>query len=368
MLNIFLIIALVYFAWLFILSRTKKHSPAKELHYPTVSILLAFRNEEQCLERCISGLKALNYPRDKVEILLLDDQSDDQSVEIAQNLIKDDGRFRLISVPESKGKLQGKMHALSYGIKFAKSEILAVTDADCYTEQDWLVDSIRYMTSKTGLLGAFTHIDDRDNSYFSKLQNNDMHILQTIAARSAFMNKPLTLLGNNMFFRRDAYDEIGGYEALDFSITEDFALMNAIQKTKKWNIVYRFPSKRSRVIAKAEKSFKDLGAQRLRWVAGGVKAPLSTWFYVSLLTISRLIFPLSIFFSFNVLRAGIPALLILFADLYFNNETKDDLKKSLSLMDILSWEFFSSLYTIKLALSILTQKKVTWKKRSYPLG
>ena len=223
-----LLISIAYFFWLFLLIRAKRPHKNSGEEIPSVSVLMAFRNEEKNLSRCISGLKKLNYPEDKLEILLLDDHSEDAGAEIVASLIKDDNRIKMIKVDEPKGNLQGKTNALALGIRESKGDILAVTDADCFVEENWLLDSIKYFAPDTGLVASYTDIDEKldfqadssENKYlnskrFAHLQAVDMSILQTIAGRSSNWGHTLTVLGNNLLFRRIVYEEIGGYERGD---------------------------------------------------------------------------------------------------------------------------------------------------------
>lgn len=373
-----LLISIAYFFWLFLLSRAKRPHKNSGEEIPSVSVLMAFRNEEENLSRCISGLKKLNYPEDKLEILLLDDHSEDAGAEIVASLIKDDNRIKMIKVDEPKGNLQGKTNALALGIRESKGDILAVTDADCFVEENWLLDSIKYFAPDTGLVASYTDIDEKldfqadssENKYlnskrFAHLQAVDMSILQTIAGRSSNWGHTLTVLGNNLLFRRIVYEEIGGYESMKFSLTEDYALMDAIRKTEQWNIAYRFPDKSSRVFALPENTFTKFKAQRLRWLKGGKSAPLVSWFYVGLLVIVRGIFPISLFLSFVHPQAAIPALFILFADLYFLKENENICSKDLSLKDILIWEFFASYYGFRLTPDFFLKHSIQWKNRKY---
>jgi len=93
------------------------------------SIVIPAYNEERLLAECLRSLAELDYPRNKFEIILVNNNSTDRTREIAQSFIG------VKTVDEPK---QGYVHALSKGCREAKGEILVFTDADTMVQPDWL--------------------------------------------------------------------------------------------------------------------------------------------------------------------------------------------------------------------------------------
>ncbi len=81
------------------------------------------------------------------------------------------------------------------------------------------------------------------------MQAIDFIYLLFIASGTINLGKPVSCIGNNMSFRKKAYEEAGGFENLPFSVTEDFLLLNSINKLKKYRIIYPL-NKDSLVISK----------------------------------------------------------------------------------------------------------------------
>ena len=76
--------------------------------YPKVSLLLAARNEALLIERCLAAIDQLDYPKDKLEILIGDDDSSDDTAALVQAFIKDKPQYRLISITTQVGKAKVK--------------------------------------------------------------------------------------------------------------------------------------------------------------------------------------------------------------------------------------------------------------------
>ncbi len=358
----FLVIIIYMYYLLYISQGTR--NPGRNDFTPNVSVLLAFRNEEENLPACIESLQNLDYPVDRLDILLIDDGSEDSGHEFAVELIRKTPHIRVVDVvSDERNGGKGKMEALRQGINHSSGEVIFITDADCRVEASWIQGLLRGFDQETGMVGGFTDIGAESAGGIARLQNTDMLYLQTVSGLNALRNKPLTILGNNMAFRRTAYEDVGGYEALPFSITEDFALMDAMDRHSHWKIKYIFPHQDEGVQAEAEASFGEFMIQRLRWVRGGLTAPVRTWATMLLLFLIRILILVLLPASFLDIRFSIPALIIYSADFIF---IRTKAPKRAGWNHVLLWEVFSAVYAFLLFLSILSGKKVTWKGRRFP--
>src|SRR5690606_5614383 len=111
-----------------------------------------------------------------------------------------------------------------------------------------------YFQKDVGVVNGFTTQKTYNN--FSGMQAVDFVYLITIAAGSVNLKMPVSCIGNNMSFKKQAYYDAGGYENLPFSVTEDFLLLNAINQLKKYKIIYPLDQD-SLVTSLACKNFKD---------------------------------------------------------------------------------------------------------------
>ena len=125
-------------------------------------------------------------------------------------------------------------------------------------------------SENVGIVNGFT--SQNTTGVFSGMQAIDFIYLLFIASGTINLGKPVSCIGNNMSFRKKAYEETGGFENLPFSVTEDFLLLNSINKLKKYKIIYPL-NKDSLVISKPASSVKELFNQKKRWAVGGINTP-----------------------------------------------------------------------------------------------
>jgi glycosyltransferase involved in cell wall biosynthesis len=92
-------------------------------------------NSQETIESCLDSLVNLNYPKDRYEIIIVDDNSTDESTDIVKSFAYVQENIRLLRQSKSK---KGPAAARNLGIRRAKGEILAFTDSDCIVPQDWL--------------------------------------------------------------------------------------------------------------------------------------------------------------------------------------------------------------------------------------
>ena len=235
---IFLFIMVGYFfqSFIFIIGAKKKFPRISDDKLPTATIIVAARNEEDKILRTLQSLDKLEYPEGKLQILIVDDQSTDSTGKIVDQFIKGKSRFQKITTEEHHTKLIGKMRALAYAIKEAKGEIILTTDADCEVKPLWAKTMCSHYQDDVAIVTSIT-TQTADN-WFGGMQAIDFVYLLTAGAGTTNLNFPISCIGNNMSYRKSAYDEVGGYEKLPHSVTEDFTLMNAIYNLKKYKVIF----------------------------------------------------------------------------------------------------------------------------------
>jgi 1,2-diacylglycerol 3-beta-glucosyltransferase len=259
------------------LFRLKRGQP--ESWMPTVSVVVAARNEERTIHRCLESLANLDYPPDKLEVILVDDQSTDRTHEIILRFLaglapsqpSGHANFEVLQVTKQIDHLKGKANAIAFGIDHATGELIFLTDADCVVPRSWVSALVKEYSNDIGLVASYTLLESVD--FFSGMQSLDWAFLHTIAAGGVGHRKPLSCFGNNLTFRRRAYDEVGGYRNMPFSVTEDFALFTAITRRTRWKYTY-LVSPSSLVMSLPCRTAKELLEQKQRWAVGGLDMKL----------------------------------------------------------------------------------------------
>jgi len=137
--------------------RRKRPEPG---YSPLISVLIAAYNEENAIERKLQQTLALEYPADKVEVLVLSDCSTDRTDEIVKSY--PDARVRLVRMPERRGKT----HAQNQGIKQAKGEVVIFSDATAiYHSKALAYLACNYQDQSVGAVsGRYQYFDPGDQS------------------------------------------------------------------------------------------------------------------------------------------------------------------------------------------------------------
>jgi cellulose synthase/poly-beta-1,6-N-acetylglucosamine synthase-like glycosyltransferase len=243
---------------------------------PRVSILIAARNEAASIERCLHSLAQLNYPTELLEILIGDDASTDDTVAVVQRFIAHKPQFRLLSIRDRLGTAQGKSNVLAHLCRAATTDYFFITDADMALAPGWVRTLLAAATPHVGIV---TGITTAAGPLFGRLQGLDwlfgLNLIRLLTDRGI----PVTAVGNNMLVRRAAYQSIGGYETLAFSISEDLQLFEQVV-AQGWDF-------RNLVVPGAlgvsvpQPSWHCLLRQRKRWMKGAGHLPwqMSGLFY-----------------------------------------------------------------------------------------
>jgi cellulose synthase/poly-beta-1,6-N-acetylglucosamine synthase-like glycosyltransferase len=333
----------------------------KEPELPSVSVIVAARNEEKNIISCLESLNNLIYLPNKLEIILVDDASNDKTFSIITDFIKDKTRFKATSLNEETcSNLKGKVRAMTEGIKISTGEIIITTDADCIVNPLWAKTIASYYLEDVGLVNGYT--SQMVNGAFSGMQAIDFIYLLFVAAGTINLGKPVSCIGNNMSFRKKAYEETGGYESLTFSVTEDFLLLNSINKLKKYKLIYPL-NKESLVISNPITSIGELFSQKKRWAVGGIDTPaigviMMLWAFLTNLFIILTPFFFSAVWLYLVLFK-------IFIDFFvlLPVHQKLGLQKNLKYFPV--FQIYYMVYVLVLPFAILFNKKVKWKDRVY---
>lgn len=266
--------------------RKPRPRPARppDLELPRVAVLVAARDEAHNLPRCLDALLAQRYPPALLSIYVANDGSTDGTEEVvrarqatlrtsaAAEPQTDSPDLHLVSVPPEADRLRGKARAIHAAIEASSEEVLVMTDADCAPPPDWAQTLVTYLDDQTGVVTAEASVD----RVIGRRLRDEIQALdwRYLLAGSAFLIESgwsITAMGNNMAFRRESYNAVGGYPALPFSVTEDHLLFRAIVRHTR--LQARFPvDDRLIVPTLPVPTLRDAYRQRRRWARGGLRA------------------------------------------------------------------------------------------------
>jgi len=247
----------------------KSHSTSLELNgnKPFVTIQLPVFNEYFVVERLIDNICKLDYPKDCMEIHVLDD-STDETLEISKAKVEEYRQKGFDIKLIHRSKRQGyKAGALKEAMQYAKGDFIAIFDADFLPERDFLLSTLPYFEDRNvGIVQTrWGHIN-QNYSIITKLQAFQLNVHFTIEQQGReYADYLLQFNGTAGVWRHSTIDDAGGWEA--DTLTEDLDLSYRAQ-LKNWKIVYL-----EEVTSPAELPSEMLGlkSQQYRWMKGGAE-------------------------------------------------------------------------------------------------
>ena len=332
----------------------------KRKHFPKVSLLLAARNEELLIIRSLESINALNYPKDKIEILIGNDASTDKTEDLIKEYIKDKPHFQLSNIDKTIGKGRGKANVLGQLAHKASGEFFFITDVDVKLPENWILALLQEFTEKVGIVSGTTKCERQ--GLFAKLQAIDwLHFMGYI---KAFANTKIgcTSVGNNMAVRAKAYWETGGFEEIDFSITEDYKLFKAVTSRKwEWRTIM---SPDSLGLAWYISSVTEMLHQRKRWLIGARDLPLN---WKAMIVLYGLFIPcIAVLFWWNSeIAMGLWFAKFVLQSIFIYILCIKVERKPFSFAYLIFYEFYVLLNTAATAIFYWLPVKSIWKGREY---
>ena len=367
--TIFIYFLLIIF-WLF--RKKQKLKPLSS--FPPIAILVAARNEEKNLARCLDALIALNYPPEKVQIWIGNDGSSDNTEKIARKYAQTCERVKVINICEKLGQADAKGNVLAHLIAASAAarplaQHLLITDADTRVNPDWAVGMLQQTGGgagnyKMGVITGVTLI--RGKTVGARLQCLDWLLGLGMVKVASDFGKPITTLGSNMLVSRDAYKATGGYENMPFSITEDYTLLHETFRLK-----YDFCNAMNPKVLAASMpitSLQELLQQRVRWMKGAMQLP---WWIIICLFTMALFYPLLLLIAIKNLWLAFALFFLklavesIFATLVMNR-LQLGAKKMKNLLFLLPlYELYAAALSVMMIIFYFSPAKVQWKGRNF---
>lgn len=258
-------------ALIFLGVRKRSHpTPQPPTEWPMVTVQLPIYNEMHVAERLIAAAAALDYPRDRLQIQVLDDSTDDTRILVRQAVGRYAHEGMDIQCIHREDRSGFKAGALAAGLGSAKGEFIAIFDADFVPPTDFLRHLVPYFASpKVGCVQARWEHLNRNYSLLTQLQSIgiDSHFAVEQRARSEggfFLN----FNGSAGMWRRTCIHDAGGWQA--DTLAEDLDLSYRAQ-LKGWRILF-VPD----VSAPAElpPQMDALRRQQSRWAQGSIRVAI----------------------------------------------------------------------------------------------
>lgn len=330
-----------------------------------VSVLIAARNEEDCIEKLLESLYNQTFEKELFEVIIVDDHSEDNTKNIIKEFINKNKDFN-IRLLESKGS--GKKAAISQALHSAVNELIIVTDADCILNKLWIESIVGFYQEKKCKMILAPVLLSPANSFFEKMQVLEHLSLIGSTAGSASIGFPVMCNGANMAYEREAALEVETYRH-DFNIPsgDDMFLLEQFVKNFGYKNVKFLLSKQSIVKTKTCNTVSDFFRQRRRWVS---KTKSYTNWKIILTALVVFFFNLSII-SLFLSAFFIPALwslyiLLTLLKFFVDFPILKNITNFMNQGDLMRWalplEFVYPFYVVFTAVSGLILN-VSWKRK-----
>jgi len=196
----------------------------RDLTLPSVSVLIPARNEGLVIQKTLQSILELDYPPDRLEVIVINDGSTDNTEAVVQELATLDSRVHLISIPVEEGG-RGKSAALNIALRQASHPVIGVYDADNRPEPQ----ALRYMAeqlmsdAKLGaVIGKFRAINKADNLLLRFLNIEALSFQWIVQAGRWMLLKMCTLPGTNFLVHKSILRQLKGWD--EKAMTEDAEL------------------------------------------------------------------------------------------------------------------------------------------------
>lgn len=232
------------------------------------SLVVPFRNESENLPHLLRSISKLNYPSEMLEIIFVDDFSEDNSVEIIEKMRKEIN-FPVRSLQNKRTSASPKKDAISEAIKHAKNHWIATTDADCVLPRDWLYAMDSYIQNdknrKTVVMICGPVIHSTTGGFLEDYQFLDGLSLQFATLGGFGLKRPILCNGANLAYQKQAFEKVNGFYGNDHHASGDDVFLLEKMQRKFPGQVHFLKSRAATVYTKPQSSWKNVLQQRIRW-------------------------------------------------------------------------------------------------------
>ena len=292
------IVAIQFFYYLVIFGKfayaKKQKNSLKKI---PISVIVCAKNEEENVKKFIPILAEQDYP--DYEIILIDDASSDETLDIFEAFEKQYPNVRLVKVKNNEAFWGNKKFALTLGIKAAKKEYLLFTDADCYpTSKDWIMEMSSHFTMNKTIILGYGAYEKIAGSFLNKIIRFETMLTAVQYFSWAKLGHPYMGVGRNLAYKKEEFFNVNGFiDHMKIRSGDDDLFINQAATGKNTTISF---SPESFTYSRPKTSFKDWFKQKRRHVStAGYYKPFDRM-------------QLAVFYSSQLLFILLPIILLVF--------------------------------------------------------
>lgn len=249
----------IYFLLILIQNKDKVNNPIPK-RMPGVTVIIPAYNEENTIIKTVQSVINLDYPKNKLNIIVVDDGSTDKTAEVVNNYLKDiKTRVKIKLIRKENG---GKASAVNVGIKNSKTEFIATLDADSFVDKNALKNMIGYFNDKDVMAVTPSLKVYKPKTILQKIQFTEYLFGIFLRKVFSFVNSIHVTPGPFSIYRVKFFKKHGYFD--EGNITEDIEIALRIQSNN-----YKIENSiDGNVYTVAPRTFRPLLRQRIRWYKG----------------------------------------------------------------------------------------------------
>lgn len=250
--------------------RQKAHLPARDFQPRTkISVIIPARNEAANIAACIQSVLRQDYPPGLLEVIVVDDHSDDDTAALAT--AAGEARVCVLRLKErmrNEGQLNAfKKKALATGIAESSGELIVTTDADCIVRPHWLKHMVAVYEQDGAVMIVGPVAFTNSRQLIAVFQSLDFMMMQGITAAAHKLKLGSMANGANLAFARSAYEAVGGYEGTTHLASgDDYLLLHKIEKAFPGRVQY-LKAEEAIVSTAPQPTWGTFLQQRIRWAS-----------------------------------------------------------------------------------------------------
>ena len=230
------------------------------------SVVIPFRNEAENLPILLKSIENLKYPTALLEIIFVNDASEDISGKIVSEAI-DKSRFSIKLFQNKRVANSPKKDAIFEAIKTSNFEWIVTTDADCELPKNWLETLDRFIQKNNPMMVCGPVIYKSNGSFLENFQQLDGLSLQAVTIGSFGLKNPMLCNGANLAYKKDAFFKVNGFSGNNHIASgDDIFLLEKMKKVFPKQLKF-LKSKDAIVSTKPQPSWKNVINQRIRWAS-----------------------------------------------------------------------------------------------------
>ena len=279
-------IQVVYYGVLFG-SFSCKDSEKKESTNPPVSVLICAKNEAENLKKFLPSI--LNQSYSKFEVVLINDASIDNTLEIMEVFAVKHENIKIVNVKNIEAFWGNKKYALTLGIKAAKHNHLLFTDADCKpVSNHWIFEMASHFTNENTIVLGYGAYHKINKSFLNKLVRYETLLTAIQYFSFAKLGIPFMGVGRNLAYHREEFFKTNGFiNHIDVRSGDDDLFINEAANSKNTSLCY---TKESFTTSSPKTTFNEWFRQKRRHVSTANRYQFKHKVLLALFYISQILF------------------------------------------------------------------------------